>query len=652
VSALAGFFHRDGRPADAEPLAAMLAALVHRGDDARAISVAGPTALGWLGPSTAPEDLTPRDAPRAPDAPVRLTFDGRLDNREELSSAMGRPDVAAKAVSDAALVLASYERWGERAVEHLVGEFAFVLWDERRRTLVCARDALGVRPLFYRLDRRTVAWASEPSALLVSGARTPAANPGVIAEYLAASPASVSETLSRDVYRLPPAHALEVTSDAVRVWRYWDPDPPELRLADDEAYAAALREVIERAVASRLRARSPVAVFLSGGLDSSSVLATARQLGREARAPANDLTALSLEFPGEPFDERPYIDAVLDHCGVPGERRTPIWPDAAGYLAHVDRHGDVPDIPTGAVLFEPLFDAARSRGIRIALTGLGADEWLTGSPYYFADLIGRGRWLTAWREYRASVPESELEMSPRWLFAAGVRPLVPPRLRRAARTVLRRSLVPAWIDPAFARSVDLDARLREPPLGRGPGGFARADQRRFLQSASEEVVKEGLERAAAASGVELRHPFLDRRLVELALSLPERQRQRAGLTKVALRAAMRDRLPPTVHARLLKAELSECYGRALDAVGSVYPLTESPLVEHGWVVPERVRSMEQRFAASRARGDDGFSDVMLALWSMHAVAAWCRAIRPEPGQRPEPTVVRARRAPSAEEVEA
>jgi len=218
--------------------------------------------------------------------------------------------------------------------------------------------------------------------------------------------------------------------------------------------------------------------------------------------------------------------------------------------------------------------------------------------------------------------------------------------------VLRRSLVPAWIDPTFARSVDLDARLWEPALVRGPGGFARADQRRFLQSASEAILKEGLERSAAASGVELRHPFLDRRLVELALSLPERQRQRAGRTKVALREAMRDRLPPAVHARLLKAELSECYGRALDAVGSVYPLTESPLVEHGWVDRSRVRSMERAFAASRARGDDGFCHVMLALWMMHAVAAWCRSVDPGTGRSARSAVGRESWAPPAQEVEA
>ena len=404
--------------------------------------------------------------------------------------------------------------------------------------------------------------------------------------------------------------------------RYWNPDPPEPTRLDDEAFGEQFREVFDLAVSARLRSNGPVAALLSGGLDSSSIVVTASALLREDRASASGFEALSLVFPGKPYDEGEYIDSVVAACGVAAERIESPPPDEASLLASLQRSRDLPDFPTGESLMRPLFDRARYRGVRVILTGIGGDEWFAGTSLYYADLIRRGRWLALARQLQAADPESEMEWGWRDLVRAGVFPLVPAAVRRSARRLLGKT-VPKWIDPTFARRVDLATRLQWPPLVPFCGSHERGGLHRLLTSGWEAFTNELIERGASAHGVEYRHPFSDRRMVELALAMPAEQRVRGRFTKFALRTAMRGRLPEAVRQRVSKADLSEIYVLALTALGGERAFDRLAIEEVGWIDGPAVRRMARR-ALAEAATDYGSSAI--PLWLVLAVERWFRAI--------------------------
>jgi asparagine synthase (glutamine-hydrolysing) len=296
-------------------------------------------------------------------------------------------------------------------------------------------------------------------------------------------------------------------------------------------------------------------------------------------------------------------------------------------MASLDRAWDLPDFPTGDASMRSLLARARDRQVRVVLTGIGGDQWLAGSSFYYADLIRSGRWIALIRLLAASDPDSELEWTWRQVVRSGVFPLVPARARRLARRALGWSAVPAWIHAGFARRIGLEDRLRAPALVRGPGGYAGSALRRLLGSGWEALTNEQVERAAAWHGIEYRHPFYDRRLVEFALALPEDQRQRGASTKWALRTAMRGRLPELVRARTSKADLSEWYLHAIQALGGADAFEAMAIAEAGWIDGLRVRAMYRDAAERAARGDPAYADHVVPLWMVLAVERWYRALQ-------------------------
>ncbi len=552
-----------------------------------------------------------------------LTFDGRLDNRQEIIDAVGRP--ADPADTDAALVLRAYGAWGENAVGRLVGDFALALWDAQNHRLLCARDALGIRPLYYHLGDRVFCCASELQALLVLDevrARV-GPNEGYLAEHLAVRPTQLEDTVFDGIRRLSAAHMLVVEPSATRKRRYWEPAALDLRCRTDDEYAEQFLDVFQRAIACRLRSSAPVGAHLSGGLDSSSVVAVAASMREAGAVPA--LETLSLEFPGRPYDERTYIDAMVSHTGVPAHILRGGALDPRLLTASLERSRDLPDAPTGEAMLQPLTDTARARGMRVILTGVGGDEWLQGSAFYYADLIRRGRWRTLAGLLRAASPDSPVDRSPGMMLAAGVRPLLPPVVRRAARRLLGRTLVPSWIEPSFARRLGLDDRLRPPDPSPWRGSYARADVRWQLESGWEALMKEQLERGAAACGVEYRHPLYDRRLVEFALALPEEQRQRADAGKVVLRRALGGLLPEVVCRRTSKVHYSALYFQALEMLGGEACFADLAVERLGWVRRDRARAVYREAAAAARVSDARYEGWMIPLWAIWSVERWVRA---------------------------
>ena len=488
------------------------------------------------------------------EAGLAVAADARLDDRDTLCNALGVPHPERIAIGDGDLILRAYARWGRDCPNHLLGDYAFAVWDAKQRLLFCARDYIGVRPFYYALTAEGIVFASEVEAVLAAPGVSDDLDETTLAEYLTRIRfRSMIRTFFRMVRKLPPGHTLTVEPPAAarhflpRLERYWHPEQtPRARPATDEAYAEELFDLTARAVRDRLRG-GVVGTHLSGGLDSSSVtVLAARELRLQNRVPPPTFSMYSP--PGatvQPRYQPEYtrIDAV---CAQEGLRVT-----HCGALSPCDfidafRH-DVAYPRLGMVNQSMLRHAKRS-GVSVMLSGTGGDHGVSfDGRGYAASLLLRGRWLKLAAEYRA---QGE---SPLRFLAHIVLPLLSPNLPRyIIRWRQGRRPFPRddwWlIHPAFARQ----AKPMPPRLFRYVGvrrtmvwGLLKGSLTRTMESAAASSVR---------CGIELRHPLLDRRLVEFAIGLPAESFRRGRENRRVMRTAFCSVLPPEVWRNLDKAD--------------------------------------------------------------------------------------------------
>jgi asparagine synthase (glutamine-hydrolysing) len=609
MTAIAAVVSADGRNADDE-VRRMLDAAAHRGAEPPAIWRSAGAAIGYRA------SRSRRGVPDRPFAELAgraaIVFDGRLDNRDDLERALG----AAPGVSDAELTLAAYAKWAHRAPGCLVGDFAFVIWDVAERTLVCARDAMGQRSLFYGSVPGGTVVGSEPQQVLAHPRFAAAVNEGAVAEYLTRTPASVEETVWTGVTRLPPAHTLVVSNAGVRRWRYWDLDPDaRIECARDEEYADRFLELFRTAIACRTRGAASVGVFLSGGLDSSAVAGVAQVLALErGELPPR---AYSLLFPGLAADETAYIDAVVDKWSLPSVRLDAHAATREEMEREVARYRDLPMYPNGTVV-QPLGRRAAAE-VDVALTGLGGDEWFGGSLLHTTDLLREGRVFAAFRQFRDDVALPGRELRHADLLRIVVSPLLPGVVRNVVRPVAGgRRPTHDWIRPEFARRVGLRDRLRPRPHGVWRT-YAQRDIHFFVNHPLQMIGDEMEDRAAAAAGLNQSHPLHDRRLAEFGFALPESQRWAGGEIKVVMRRALTSVLPPTVLHRHDKAQFSSTFVEALESLGGRSFFARLLSDEAGWIDGAATQRMYDQMIGLYSGGSGSYIGLASALWNVAAV---------------------------------
>lgn len=597
MSAIAAVVSADGRE-HLDATAAMLRAAAHRARGAARTWHTGPVVLGWR--AAAGSDCLPFVRSPRGDA---IVFDGRLDNRADLAATLGTSNDA----SDAGLVLAAYERWRDDAPVALLGDFAFAIWDASAGRLFCARDVFGQRPLFYGRAGQVIAIGSEPQQVLAHSAIPGVINEAVIAEHLTGMPTTVDETVWQSVKRLPPAHALSVSSAAAGVHRYWDFDPDaRVEHARPEAYSEHFADLFETAVACRVRGASRgVGVFLSGGLDSSAVAAVAARLHRNGDAPAAH--AFSITFPNASCDETPYIDAVVQHAGLRSARLEAVAPARCRIDAEVARYRDLPAFPNGFLL-DPL-RARAAADVDVVLTGYGGDEWFGGTrPVHIADVMAPG-----------GRPRAALT---RALLA----PLIPRRVKPLARAIAGGPRPTFdWIRPEFAARTALRDRLRRPR----PAPFRTRLQRAMhaITTSAVQVIGDELEdRAAAFAGIDQRQPFNDRRVAEFGFALPDPQRWSGNDTKVVIRRALAGDLPEAVLRRRGKAEFSSTFVEAMERLGARRLFDDLLTARAGWVDADAAAERYDRLLDLYRREDAAYISLTGSIWAIVAVELWLRHV--------------------------
>lgn len=614
----------------------MVATLAHRGPDGEGVWSEGAIGLGhrllWTTPESLQETLPFSNAR----GDLVISADARLDNRDALLAAL---DVRAahqrpsQEVSDSQLILAAYERWGERCPEYLLGDFAFAIWDRSARALFCARDHFGIKPFYYFYQPQTAfAFASEIKALLCLPELSWHLNELRIADYLVRNFEDRTITFYQGIHRLPPGHSMTVSRKATKPQPYWAPDlSAEIRLSSDAEYAEAFREIFTEAVRCRLRSAFPIGSMLSGGLDSSSITCTMRQVfsGDTARRPHT----FSAIFPSLPatdlrqIDERRYVSSVVAMGGVCphyvlADRLSPLTD-----LDRIFRHMDEAIFAPNLYMHWALYDAAHQEGVRVLLDGIDGDSTVSHGFEYLPELARLGKWRTLYSEAVALSRQSKAFSPPRRIvWRLGFSPLVP-EFARAMGRILRRHPAPIWgvhsvIKRDFAQRIGLTERVQA--LLRTDARPARTPREKHWHGLRSGIFPYALEladKAAAACAVEPRYPFFDRRLVEFCLAIPPNQKLHQGWTRVVMRRAMTGILPPAVQWRFNKANLFPNFKRQLwdserETLEEV--IVRAPQAITPYVDLARLWDIYQRYVAQPMQADDEaltiYGAVVLALW--------------------------------------
>ena len=628
MSGIAGIYYLDGRPVDRDLLIRLTRVIDHRGPDGIDHWIAGPVGLGHCMLHSTPESRYEKQPLLDETGHVCLTLDGRVDNRDALRGAIETRGFALRSDTDAELVLRAYQCWGERCPQQIIGDFAFVIWDGRKQQLFCARDILGIKPFYFYTNTRLFLWGSELRVLFEEPSVPREPNEGMVGEYLANSISSKEETLFRGVMRLPPAHSLTVRPDLLSKVRYWDLDPQRsVRYQTDQEYCEHFLEIFREAVRCRLRSHGGVGAALSGGVDSSSVVCMAQWLYQHGAVANTGFETFSVVFPGHPCDESEYIQAVVEQWKVKSATFGPELPTYSHLLDQVKCYYDLPDYPNGAMA-DGIKTRARNTGVRVMLTGVGGDEWYTGSYYHYADLLRRFRILSLIRLAHGDpdVP-SLVPLASNPLLGWTLRPLLPAPVRRVAQYLRRpKDCSPAWMNRQFAQRIHLSERLRTHMDWKRFASFAQADNYRALTNAYMTHALEMEERAAAWFGYALRHPFCDRRAIEYSFALPDDQHWRPRQSKFVLRQAMKGLLPESIQQRLTKAEFSIVSAEALLAHGARHFTDALAVAAAGWVDQEQVIQMWQEMRNLYRQGNEQYARHLHPLWRILVLDLWFNAV--------------------------
>ncbi len=616
MSALAGIVRFDGGPPDVTTVARMIDCVEHRGRDRRDVRADGAAALAYRWQRTGPTQ--PVDAQPLFDrqACLALVFDGRIDNRPDLAADLAVLDD--DSVSDAALVLTAYRRWGSDMLPRLLGDFALALWDERERRLTLARDPRGVRALSYAVVGDCVAFATEPRQLLRVKGVDGAPNLGFFAERLTGIVSHRSNTIFAGVQRVPAAHVVTATSTAatgIIVGPHWDIDPArELRYADEAQYAEHLLELVERAVAARLRGLERVAVLLSSGLDSASIAGTACR-GNPRGSPV-EVRAYNLGFPACPdADEEPGARRTAKHLGAPFlsvALRPSIPQDDLERATHLE------DTMPGAFgVGEGVLTASMARdGCRVVLSGIGGDEWFSGAYLHTADMIRKGRILAGIRQLWHDGHNPDAFHGVGVLATSCLWALTPEPIKwavRRARPPADRT--PPGFDRAFAASVALVERIAPEPIDTRFSTLAGGAAYRAAMHPHGIYAWEEIARQVSLSGCELSAPLLDRRIAEFAASVPEEQRWSGRHTKRVLRAAMAGIVPDDVRIAQPKRDPGAAVFAQVERAYSAGTLQNLELVDAGMLDRAAVDGMYREMVRLFDNGQNRYKVLAYRLWT-------------------------------------
>ncbi|NCA70772.1 MAG: asparagine synthase (glutamine-hydrolyzing) [Sphingobacteriia bacterium] len=614
-------------PTDPLALDRMSAHLRHRGPDAAGVTQVGPLTLGHRRLSVIDVSASSNQPLSDHSGQFLLAFNGEIYNYRALRSELERGGARFRTQGDSEVILEAYKRWGEDCLTHFNGMFAFALWDGPRRRLLLARDRLGEKPLFYfELPDQGLVFASEPQVLRMHPACDAGIDACALAQYLSLNYTLGERHLLKGVRRLPPGHFMICAAgETPRPRSYWDLAAvfhDKRHFASPAAAAEELRDLIDDAVRLRLVSDVPLGAFLSGGVDSSTVVAAMARV-----LPKSQVHTFSMGFGVPSYDEVEQARAVAAWLGLDHQDQV-VAAETDEVIAAIRWTAREPLADTSAIPTYRLAAFAR-RHVTVALSGDGADECFAGYETYVADRLHRAlSWLptgltrTVGRLVDALLPVSFSKVSLDYKlrhFLAGL-PLDGARAHASWRDIMslqaRADLLQPWwrgvaadpgADPFAAFAPHVAAVQDCHPIDQA--GYV--DIKTWL--ADDILVK--VDRSTMAHSLEARAPLLDHRLVEFAAALPVAWKLNGLRKKHLLRESQRGRLPDRVldgTKRGFNAPVSPWLNGPLRDFAR--DTLASPRL-HEWVRPQAIESLWREHAARRRdHGLTLFGLMCLALW--------------------------------------
>ena len=612
---IVGFLAPPGQAADPRVLERMTATLRHRGPDATGHHVAGRAALGVTRLRII--DLETGDQPVASeDDSIHAVLNGEIYDFRVLRETLARRGHRFRTRSDTEVIVHAWQERGEACVDDFNGMFALAVWDRRSETLFLARDRMGEKPLYYTVADGAIVFASELRALLVHPSVSRRLDRTSVARYLAYEYVPDPHTMIRGIFRLPPGHSLLFTDGKLAVRPYWDlAFDPDASLTEAAA-CEEIRRRLDEAVRLRLVSDVPLGCFLSGGLDSTAITATAARF-------RPGIPTFSVGYAEAEHDERAFARLAAARLHTTHEELVVTAADAREILP---RLGGLMDEPLADMSFVPLHLLARAarRKVTVALTGDGGDELFAGYPAMAA---------AVWHERFARLPRPVRRL----LGAAADVPAAPEALRTFLRALesgregRHQALIggighddqSAILSPALRAALTGFEAYREEEAAIAEAGVDDATSWLIYRDCKLYLAGQNLanaDRASMAAGFELRAPFLDHTFVEFLGRVPSALKLRGMLRlKHLLKRALADRLPPEI-LRRGKQGFGVPLGRWFR--GPLAPVLRDilapALVERGGIFDARAieRAVDEHLAGAR--------DHRRLLWSVLVFELWRR----------------------------
>jgi asparagine synthase (glutamine-hydrolysing) len=627
-----------------EALRRMAHAIRHRGPDGDGFFEQGPVGLAHR--RLAILDLTTGDQPMSRGG-CTVVFNGEIYGFARLRDELRSHGHTFTSTSDTEVLLVAYLQWGTDCVRHLDGMFAFALWDERNQRLILARDRAGKKPLYFALETdggrpreesdalpqgavRRLAFASELKALVAHGELELRTDRAALVRYLAAEAIPGARSAFAEVRKLPPASLAIVDASGFRVEKYWELPWPEttpfVRGASLDARAAELRVLLEEAVTRRLVADVPVGVFLSGGIDSSSITAFAVESHP-------GVSTFSIAFEEESFDESPYAAKVAKLFGTDHHVEHLSATACADLVPHA---AEILDEPFADASFFPTLLLSRfaRQSVKVALGGDGGDEIFAGYDPFLAhqparvlsamptpvlDLLAAGvarlpvQATNMSFEFRAKQLLRGLQGEPALRHASWLAAFSPGELEALVVPELQGYTLPSEIYRDALAGAQADVRA-----GIKPSSVDEALRYYFHRYLADDILVKA-DRASMAASLEARSPFLDQAVVEWAARLPWQYKLSLTTTKRILKRALRGVVPDEILDRPKKG-----FGIPVASWirGQLRPLfedlfSESNLAQSGLIQPAPARALLQRHL-------DGKADLRKPLWTLMMLLLWQR----------------------------
>jgi asparagine synthase (glutamine-hydrolysing) len=630
---IAGIMNFDGMPVEPGQIHRMLMAMHAQSGNNPDIWVDGQIGMGASGmgnSSIADDNLFGKISSSS--QPIHshvIAFDGRLDNRPDLFVVL-KP---IQPILDEGLILLAYAKWGQNCLYHLIGDFAFALWDSEKQLLFCARDHFGVKPFYYYHNDQTYIFASSPSAILASNKVSIKINKERIADFLLDYEGiDKSTTFYKGILRLPPAHGLIVKPKGIKLSRYWQLTPGVgSSFATEGEILEQFQELFKQAIRCRLEVGSPPALMLSGGIDSISIMA----VGREILARVGEKKLVTFSGVSENLTlnrETPHIHTVLEQGGLQS-----CLISETGLPEHLD--GLVTLIENEENPFDVLMNLQRvmyrlSRELQVSALLDGVDGDLLLSDSHYVELLWhKGAFASALGEtLGAEGVNARYFSTPLRLFFSSLLSAFAPMWARQLRQYWRNHQAPEYavqntlISRGFIRSINLDKRfaLLDSYHKLLPKISQMEAHKNALEHPNLTAGLERYERIASELSIEARHPLLDIRLVEFCLGLPWHFKSFRGWTKIILRHAVEPLLPPQVVWRTDKDNVMWYFNQLILKARSKY-LYQIIQAEKSALAPYLdIQKLENCLQGYQRNGKDHDAE---NIWKGIALALWLRRQR-------------------------